>query len=53
MSSSKADQREHKPVKCKACGEPEKLIAYGLYTTIAPSLGICVDCINKGVEIEL
>jgi hypothetical protein len=42
-----------KPRTCKACGKPEKRSVGGLYTSIAPLLGICADCINslpKGEE---
>jgi hypothetical protein len=35
--------------RCKGCGKPEEINAIG-YTTIAPFLGYCVECINKAMQ---
>lgn len=33
------------PRRCVICKQPEQ--SNGLYTSTAPILGICVDCINR------
>ncbi len=38
--------------RCKECGQFEKLIAGGFYTTISPNLGLCADCINRILREE-
>lgn len=40
----------NKPKRCTQCGKPEKRLAGGFYTTIAPRLGICANCINKALR---
>lgn len=35
------------PRRCKICHEPER--SDGIYTTIAPRMGICADCLNRYV----
>lgn len=36
--------------RCKLCGEPERRSEVGgfRFTTVAPGLGVCVDCVNAG-----
>jgi hypothetical protein len=43
-------QRKREPRKCKICGAAEQKIVGGMYTTIAPHLGICADCINRIIK---
>lgn len=46
----KRKQKQPEPRRCQICKQPEKRMDVGVvYTTIAPRLGICADCINRYV----
>lgn len=40
--------KQSEPRRCNVCRQLEKRMDAGVtYTTIAPHLGICADCINR------
>jgi cytochrome c551/c552 len=35
---------------CSICHQQEQKTVDGMYSTIAPNLGICADCINRVIK---
>jgi len=50
VKTKRKRKQQPEPRRCQVCKQPEKRMDVGVvYTTIAPHLGICVDCINRYV----
>ena len=50
MKTERKRKQQPEPRRCKVCGQAEKRMDCGVaYTTTAPHLGICVDCVNRYV----
>jgi hypothetical protein len=48
MKRARKKPEPQQPRRCQICHQPEKRMDVGVvYTTVAPHMGICADCINR------